>query len=163
MATTKQNRNRSLAISLQVAKIVCSIFAFYAATAIASSTQTLSALHNSNSPDGANPQSSLVLGNDGNFYGTTSNGGISQPRCTFNGVVECGTVFRITPGGTLTTLYNFCSQPNCADGWGPQAALVQGPDGNLYGTTDLAGPAIATRWLWHGLQNHSGRHADDAV
>jgi uncharacterized repeat protein (TIGR03803 family) len=67
----------------------------------------------------------LILGFDGNFYGTTSAG---NPN---NG----GTVFKFNPGGTLTTLYNFCSQPNCTDGSTPEAALVQAADGNFYGTT----------------------------
>jgi len=44
-------------------------------------------------------------------------------------------VFRITPNGTLTTLYSFCSEINCADGKLPEAGLVQGTDGNFYGST----------------------------
>jgi len=67
----------------------------------------------------------LVEATDGNFYGTTYTGGT-------NGY---GTIFKITPDGALTTLYSFCSQPNCADGGGPMAALIQATDGNLYGTT----------------------------
>ncbi len=71
-----------------------------------------------------------MQGTDGNFYGTAVNGGV-------NGY---GTVFKITPGGTLTTLYSFCSQqPNCADGGQPYAGLVQGTDGNFYGTTSWSG------------------------
>jgi uncharacterized repeat protein (TIGR03803 family) len=71
----------------------------------------------------------LVLGIDGNFYGTTSRGGGN------NG----GTVFKITPGGTLTTLYTFCSKSNCTDGEYPEAGLVQGTDGSFYGTTYQGG------------------------
>jgi uncharacterized repeat protein (TIGR03803 family) len=81
-------------------------------------------------PDGAYPIAGLVQASDGNLYGTTSTGGNAN-----NG----GTVFRMTPQGTLTTLYDFCSQPNCADGKYPAAALVEGSDGNLYGTTELGG------------------------
>jgi uncharacterized repeat protein (TIGR03803 family) len=47
-----------------------------------------------------------------------------------------GTVFKITATGTLTTLYSFCSQPLCSDGAQPYAGLVQGTDGNFYGTTN---------------------------
>ncbi len=65
---------------------------------------------------------------DGNFYGTTPEGGGGAYH-------QGGTVFKITSSGTLTTLYNFCSQPACADGADSLAALLQGPDGNLYGTT----------------------------
>jgi uncharacterized repeat protein (TIGR03803 family) len=79
-------------------------------------------------PDGRDP-SSIVLGIDGNFYGTTYLGGGSA-NCT-NG---CGTVFQLAPAGKLSTLYSFCSQANCADGSHPNP-LIQANDGNLYGTT----------------------------
>ncbi|MGO9540968.1 MAG: choice-of-anchor tandem repeat GloVer-containing protein [Terriglobales bacterium] len=81
--------------------------------------------------DGYLPYAGLVQGTDGNFYGTTLVGGANNE----------GTVFKITPGGTLTTLYNFCSQGGCTDGLEPYAGLVQGTDGNFYGTT-IAGGAI---------------------
>jgi uncharacterized repeat protein (TIGR03803 family) len=81
-------------------------------------------------PDGQYPYSGLVQATDGNFYGTTSEGG---------GLGGSGTVFKITPSGTLTTLYSFCSQPNCADGGIPMAGLVQASDGNFYGTTIYGG------------------------
>ncbi|MGC2473630.1 MAG: choice-of-anchor tandem repeat GloVer-containing protein [Candidatus Sulfotelmatobacter sp.] len=82
-----------------------------------------------NCADGAGPVESLVQGTDGNIYGTTGAGGNSGG----------GTIFKITPGGVLTTLYDFCSQPNCADGAGSEAALVQATDGNFYGTTTYGG------------------------
>jgi uncharacterized repeat protein (TIGR03803 family) len=72
--------------------------------------------------DGQWPDAGLVQGSDGNFYGTTQNGGT-------NGA---GTVFRISPSGTYTTLYSFGPFP---DGAAPEAGLVQGSDGNFYGTT----------------------------
>jgi uncharacterized repeat protein (TIGR03803 family) len=76
----------------------------------------------------------LVQATDGNFYGTTLSGGSgSAYRLDGN-----GTVFEITPGGTLTTLYSFCAQINCADGGGP-ATLIQATDGNFYGTTLYGG------------------------
>ncbi len=84
-------------------------------------------------PDGDSPQAGLVQGTDGNFYGTTSSDG------PINGVA--GTVFQITPSGTLTTLHSFCSQNNCADGYSPVAGLIQGSDGNFYGTTKDGGGA----------------------
>jgi uncharacterized repeat protein (TIGR03803 family) len=76
------------------------------------------------------PPSSLIQGSDGNFYGTTSQGGPYDP------VYGGGTVFQMTTNGTVTTLYSF-SGP---DGQEPQGALVEGKDGNLYGTTSYGGP-----------------------
>ncbi len=83
-------------------------------------------------PDGEVP-SGLVEGTDGNFYGTTQLGGVNQQ----------GTVFRIAPGGSLTTLYNFCASPGCPDGMAPSAALIQATDGNFYGTTSFDPSATA--------------------
>jgi uncharacterized repeat protein (TIGR03803 family) len=85
--------------------------------------------------DGENPEAGLIQGTDGNLYGTTSGGGA-------NGV---GTVFKITPSGTLTTLYSFCPGANtvgCTDGEAPLAGLVQDTNGTFYGTT-WAGGAIS--------------------
>jgi uncharacterized repeat protein (TIGR03803 family) len=97
-----------------------------------SSSGTLTALYSfGNDPsDGYFPAAGLVQGNDGNFYGTTSGGGA-------DGELGNGTVFRITPSGTLTTLYSFGNTPS--DGGEPQAGLVQGSDGNFYGTTVYGG------------------------
>jgi uncharacterized repeat protein (TIGR03803 family) len=66
----------------------------------------------------------LIQATDGNFYGTTEFGGVSN----------VGTVFKITPGGTPTILYQFKGY-TVNDGAFPEAGLVQGSDGNFYGTT----------------------------
>jgi uncharacterized repeat protein (TIGR03803 family) len=101
---------------------------------------TLTTLYNvcpqTNCPDGQQPYGGLVQGSDGNLYGTTFAGG-GNGDC--NGQIGCGTVFKITPSGTLTTLYQFCSQTECADGSGPYGGLTQGSDGNFYGTTWAGG------------------------
>jgi uncharacterized repeat protein (TIGR03803 family) len=80
------------------------------------------------SPDGANPQAGLVLGSDGNFYGTTFGGGKTN-------FTAFGTIFRISPGGQYTNLYSITT-PGQGE---PGAPLVQGSDGNFYGTTELGG------------------------
>jgi len=85
-----------------------------------------------NCADGRNPFAGLVQGADGNFYGTTLNGGTSASNC---GAFGCWTLFRITPSGTLTTLYDFCSKTNCTDGGNPYSGVMQALDGNFYGTT----------------------------
>jgi uncharacterized repeat protein (TIGR03803 family) len=82
--------------------------------------------------DGSEPYAGLAQGGDGNFYGTTYDGGTST-NC--NG--GCGTVFRISPSGTYTTLYSFAGSPD--DGFYPEAGLVQGSDSNFYGTTSFGG------------------------
>jgi uncharacterized repeat protein (TIGR03803 family) len=87
----------------------------------------------------------LVQGSDGNFYGTTVEGGSGE--CREQQVnYGCGTVFSITPAGTLTTLYDFCSQKKargCPKGRYPYAGLVQGADGKFYGATENGGGALA--------------------
>ncbi|HXM24132.1 MAG TPA: choice-of-anchor tandem repeat GloVer-containing protein [Terriglobales bacterium] len=88
----------------------------------------LTTLHGFDGTDGANPSAVLVEASDGNFYGTTQNGGAGL----YGGL---GTVFKITPKGTLTTLYSFCTQTGCMDGNQPVAGLIQATDGSLYGTT----------------------------
>jgi len=76
--------------------------------------------------DGAYAGAGLVQTTDGNLYGTTRGGGAHGNH---------GTIFKITPSGALTTLYNFCSQGGCLDGATPYAGLVQATNANLYGTT----------------------------
>jgi uncharacterized repeat protein (TIGR03803 family) len=94
---------------------------------------TLTTLYSfSNNTDGGYPSGPLLLASDGNFYGTTNTGGASGPG-------GYGTVFQITPAGTFKTIYSFCSLANCADGSTPAGGLLEGSDGNLYGTTQSGG------------------------
>lgn len=81
------------------------------------------------SHDGRGPQTGLIQATNGNFIGTTHDGG---PR----GV---GILYEITPASKLTMLYNFCSRSSCTDGWNAGAPPIQAADGNLYGTTEQGG------------------------
>lgn len=84
-------------------------------------------LHSFSYSDGASPIGALLLGSDKMLYGTTTSGGSSG----------CGTVFKINPkNGITTTLHNFDNTDGCQ----PSAALIQGRDGMLYGTTYYGGP-----------------------
>jgi uncharacterized repeat protein (TIGR03803 family) len=94
-------------------------------------TGTLDLLHSfTGGPDGANPYGGLTMDASGNLYGTASRGG------AHNG----GTAFKLTRAGsgwTFNPLYSFGNGPN--DGWLPEAKVVIGPDGALYGTTYVGG------------------------
>ena len=98
---------------------------------------TLTTLHSfcvqSGCPDGSSPNDGLLRASDGNFYGTAVAGGAHG----------FGTVFAITPGGSLSTVYSFCSVggTSCTDGAYPYAGLIQGSDGKLYGVTTQGGNA----------------------
>jgi uncharacterized repeat protein (TIGR03803 family) len=84
--------------------------------------------------DGANPGDPLIQATDGSFYGTTQSGGASG-RCEQYG---CGTVFKLTPKGALTVLHSFNVQN--FDCYYPAAPLIEGDDGELYGTVPRGGP-----------------------
>ena len=117
-------------------RTICLACVICAVGAIGSPAQTLTTLHSFDYTDGAFPGNygaGLVQATDGNFYGTTNTGGANL----------FGTIFKITPSGTLTTLYSFCAQSRprarCTDGANPIAGLVQATDGNFYGTTPYGG------------------------
>lgn len=86
----------------------------------------LTTLVSFNYTNGTYSVAGLVQGSDRNFYGTTVRGGT-------NG--GFGTVFKMTTNGTLTTLVSF----DGSNGASPEAGLVQGNDGNFYGTTSGGG------------------------
>jgi uncharacterized repeat protein (TIGR03803 family) len=83
--------------------------------------------------DATNPYGSLIQATDGNFYGTTSEGG-AQRVC---GVGLCGAVYKITPAGVETVLHSFTDAPYGASpshAYGPRGGMIQASDGNFYGT-----------------------------
>jgi uncharacterized repeat protein (TIGR03803 family) len=96
----------------------------YKLTSAGKLTTLYSFCKETNCSDGEDPIGGLVQGTDGVLYGTTAYGGINGE----------GTIFSITTSGTFTSLYSFCSG-DCTDGKQPEASLVQGSNGNFYGTT----------------------------
>ena len=100
------------------------------AAAIPATAQTFTSLHSFTGTDGSYPYAGLIQGTNGKLFGTTSGGG------TFSG----GTVFTVTTGGTVKSLYNFCKLASCADGTDPRSPLVQATNGKFYGVTFGGGP-----------------------
>ncbi|HWA04835.1 MAG TPA: choice-of-anchor tandem repeat GloVer-containing protein [Rhizomicrobium sp.] len=79
--------------------------------------------------DGSSPYGNLVRDSQGNFYGTTAEGGEHAQ----------GTIFELSPDGkggwNYKTIYSFCAEDGCEDGANPQATLIIDINGTLYGTT----------------------------
>ena len=109
-------------------------------------TGAFSNLVNFTSDNGTHPYAPPIEGSDGNLYGTTAGGGPLGPT-------RNGTVFKMTKEGVLTTLLEFpydSTTDTYPDGLSPQAALVQGTDGNYYGTTVSGGTPSDTNVSGHG-------------
>jgi len=121
------SRDAGSSEKLSLPAMVCIVVLFCAAAVIAAPAQGpfFTTLHVFDEADGSYPTGTLVQASDGNLYGTTFQ----------EGAYGYGTVFKITPSGTLTTLYNFGG----TDGAGPSGALVQASDENFYGTTSVGG------------------------
>ena len=158
MNNTQQPRNWLSRMRLPSARAALALAAVLASAVITTpvaQAQTLNVLHSFNGTDGTGPsQAPLVQATDGNLYGTTGGGGAD----------DFGTVFKITPSGTLTTLYSFCSQTRLHGRREPYAGLVQATNGNFYGTTSGGGASITAVWrrLWSSSKSRPG-HADDAL
>ena len=139
------------------------------ATPALTQSGTLTTLYTFSGPDGMVGDGSddggygahLIQASDGNFYGTTIDGGA-------NGF---GTVFRLTPDGVLTTLHSFADDP---DGSEPDGAIIQASDGNFYGTTFGGGsndsgtvfsmtPAGAVTILYSFTGDADGSHPQSAL
>ena len=93
--------------------------------------QTIYTFSNLTFTNGLYPEAPLTLGNDGNFYGSTYEGGTTNQDDNEG----FGTIFKVTTNGTLTTLVSF----SVTNGISPYAALTVGNDGNFYGTTEFGG------------------------
>ena len=98
---------------------------------------TLSTVHNFDGADGGGPEG-LVLGTDGDFYANTQGGGPDVLHTGFIGTTD-GVVFKLNGNGTFTLLNSFGTYFDRARGGSPYGALIQGTDGNYYGTTPAGG------------------------
>ncbi len=103
--------------------IACAALSF--SLAACAQAQTMNYFADFNGSNGWEPYASVVQATDGNFYGAGTNGILGGG----------GNMFRMTPSGQITSIYEFCSLPGCADGAGVESAPVVGSDGNLYGVT----------------------------
>lgn len=104
----------------------------------------VSTIHSFDGTDGSTPYGGLILGADGDFYGTTT-----------SGTNNAGTIFKVTPTGTLTTLYAF--PLNSIDtGAGPMTAPTLGNDGNYYGLTGVAaGTATGIAYRYNAASGYA--------
>lgn len=97
--------------------------------------QTFSVIHTFTGAEGGRPMAGLVMDRAGNLYGTNAQGGSGN----------CGTVFKLSRVGTAwiyQTLHAFDGQPDACN---PEARVVIGPDGNLYGTSIAGGTGTCTQ------------------
>jgi len=126
------------------AALVGTMILIFAATPLHG--QTLTVLHNfTNGGDGGSPSAGLTMDHAGNFYGTAMSGGEGNS----------GTVFKLSRAGSgwvLATLYSFRGGD---DGAYPQARVVFGPDGTLYGTTTGGGGGRETFTERHSKEDRT--------
>lgn len=117
--------------------IVSIVLALALVLAAPASAQTYQVLYNfTGQSDGGNPEAGITLDHGGNLYGTTYEGGSSN--CSSYGHVGCGTAFKLsrhTGGWTFAALHQFVG----IDGANPEARVIFGPNGALFGTTNQGG------------------------
>ena len=107
--------------SLDGGREICAVLLLFMGMAIISPAQTLTTLLNFNGTNGEQPIMGRSCGRRWKFLRNDGRGG----------ALDDGTIFKMTAGGTLTTLYSFSG----GDGSGPYGGLIQATDGNFYGTT----------------------------
>ena len=171
LTATAHNRRPALATKTILA------LAFVLALTMASQSafaQTYNVLYNfTGQKDGAYPEAGVTLDKAGNLYGTTYAGG-SLANCIYYGFDGCGTVYKLShkgSGWTFANLYTFVGQ----DGANPLARVVFGPNGALYGTTNVGGgyragavfqlqppanvcPTVSCPWLETVLYSFQGQY-----
>ncbi len=132
MKRSEQTRLGSGRLNLWITVAATAIATLLIVAATPAQAQTYTVIHSFTGSDGGNPAAGLTLDHAGNLYGTTTDGGNG---CTDYG---CGTVFKLAHAGSgwvLNLLYKFSG----SDGLYPEARVVFGQDGALYGTTTAGG------------------------
>jgi len=132
---TRAEQRRSSAISFFLAKtIVVGIVLLTTPGAQAAHAQTLTVLHAfTGDSDGANPTGAgVTIDRAGNLYGAVSFGGLQGSQCYES--LTCGTVFKLSRDGS-NWIFNLLYSFHGPDGANPDAPLVFGADGALYGST----------------------------
>lgn len=86
--------------------------------------------------DGGTPYAGVILDENGNLYGTTKDGGVSNTTCGTAPPAGCGVVFKVDKARKETVLHAFTGG---SDGWEPLHELTRDAAGNLYGTTEAGG------------------------
>ncbi len=135
MKNSAQHRSSIFNLTFRSRTTALAIIFALAVLTQSAQAQTFQVLYSFSKPVGVNPLAGLTMDKAGNLYGTTDGGGTYGGAC---GNFGCGTVFKLTRSGSgwiLNTLYRFAGG---SDGGEPQARVVFGPNGSLYGTT--AGP-----------------------
>jgi uncharacterized repeat protein (TIGR03803 family) len=125
----------------------CAVFVLSIVSVVSAYAQQFTTVASFDGGNGHGPRATLVQGTDGNLYGVTAAGGAP---CMAQGTFGCGTVFKITTGGSITTLYSFCTSSGCPDGWEPLPGLVLAANGKFYGVTYIGGSETG------GCEPHGG-------
>jgi len=137
MTNVRQSRNLICGLSLGAATAALAIASMLIVVAAQpAQAQTYTVIHTfTGGQDGGTPRSGLTI-KAGNLYGTAYNGGVGY-----------GTVYQLKhkgAGWTFTPLYTFKGFGNGGDGANPEARVIFGPNGTLYGTTNLGGLGVGT-------------------
>jgi hypothetical protein len=107
-----------------------SIYGYIFKMVVTGSSATVTDIHDFDGTDGEGAASTLIVGANGNLYGMTSQGGTANPGC--NEGTPCGTIFEVSPSGTLTTLVEFATYESEV-GSLPNNGFLLASDGNFYG------------------------------